>query len=136
MQKVISYRKKIPKKSAEIIEYCMRHRIPFCSLQKSRWFVLLLTEIYTLLVLFVPFSVSGRKYLSVYGEYDKLGLFRTQNCIQICGKYLNIFGEYVERILAYMEKTQRASWRILLIGHEIHISVYISVNNNTNFKIS
>ncbi len=26
------------------------------------------------------------------------------------GKYLNAFGEYTERIYAYMEKTQRDSW--------------------------
>ena len=28
------------------------------------------------------------------------------------GKYLNIFGEYAEMIYAYMEMTQRGSWRI------------------------
>jgi hypothetical protein len=34
-------------------------------------------------------KVFGRKYeyLSVSGEYGKLELFRTQNCIQICAKY-------------------------------------------------
>jgi hypothetical protein len=34
------------------------------------------------------------------------------------GKYLNIFGEYAERIFAYMEMTQRGSRRILLIRQE------------------
>jgi hypothetical protein len=54
------------------------------------------------------------KYLSVYGEHGKLGLFAVHK-IRIRGKYSNVFGEYVERIYAYMEKTQRDSWRILLI---------------------
>jgi hypothetical protein len=35
------------------------------------------------------------------------------------GKYLNAFGEYAERIYASMEKTQRDSWRILLLRQEI-----------------
>jgi hypothetical protein len=37
------------------------------------------------------------------------GYFGTQNCLQICGKYLKTFGEYVERIYAYMEMTKRDS---------------------------
>jgi hypothetical protein len=49
------------------------------------------------------------------------------------GKYLNIFGQYAERIYAYMEMTQRGSWRILLIA-KIHKSVYIFVKNNANFN--
>ncbi len=56
--------------------------------------------------------------------------------VRIRGKYLNIFGEYAERIYAYMEKTQRDSWRILLIAKR-RKSVYISViffNNKTNFN--
>jgi hypothetical protein len=52
------------------------------------------------------------------------------------GKYLNALGEYTERIYAYMEKTQRDSWRILLIRQEIYCkSVYISVNNSTNLNL-
>ncbi len=43
----------------------------------------------------------------------------TQNRLRTRGKYLNAFGEYAERIYAYMEKTQRDSWRILLICQEI-----------------
>ncbi len=42
----------------------------------------------------------------------------TQNRLRMRGKYLNLFGEYVERIYAYMEMTQRCSWRILLICQE------------------
>ena len=42
----------------------------------------------------------------------------TQNCLRIGGKYLNIFGEYTERIFVYMEKTQRESWRVLLTRKE------------------
>ncbi len=46
------------------------------------------------------------KYLSVYGEYGKLGFVcGTQNQLRIRGKDLNVFGEYAERIYAYMEKT-------------------------------
>jgi hypothetical protein len=43
----------------------------------------------------------------------------TQNCLRMRQKYLNAFGEYAERIYALMEKTQRDSWRILLIRQEI-----------------
>ncbi len=39
----------------------------------------------------------------------------TQNRLRIRGKYLNVLGECAERIYVYMEKTQRESWRILLI---------------------
>ncbi len=46
-----------------------------------------------------------RKYLSVYGENGKLGLFT--NHLRIRGKYLKVFREYAERIFAHMEKTQR-----------------------------
>jgi hypothetical protein len=42
----------------------------------------------------------------------------TQNRLRMRGKYLNIFGEYAERIYAYMEITQRGSWRILLLRQE------------------
>jgi hypothetical protein len=42
----------------------------------------------------------------------------TQNRLRLRGKYLNIFGEYAEWIYAYMEMTQRGSWRILLIRQE------------------
>jgi hypothetical protein len=38
-----------------------------------------------------------------------------QNRLRICGKYLNIFVDYAERIYASMENMQRDSWRILLI---------------------
>jgi hypothetical protein len=31
------------------------------------------------------------------------------------GKYLNVFGERAEGIYASMEKTQKGSWRILLL---------------------
>ncbi len=41
------------------------------------------------------------KYLSVYGEHDKLGVIcGTQNRLRIRGKYLNVFGECAERIYA------------------------------------
>jgi hypothetical protein len=53
----------------------------------------------------------------------------TQNHLRIHGKYLNAFGEYTERIYAYMEKTQRNSWRIRRIK-----GVFLSVNNHTNVK--
>ncbi len=68
-----------------------------------------------------------RKYLSVfeeyaesvYGECGKLGLFAVHKIVsEYCGKYLNVFGEYAERIYAYMEKTQRNSWRVILIRQE------------------
>ncbi len=50
------------------------------------------------------------KSLSVYKEYgDFRVVCSTQNHLLTHGKYLNIFGEYVERIYAYME-TQRDSW--------------------------
>ncbi len=35
------------------------------------------------------------------------------------GKYLNVFGECVERIYASMEKMQKDSWRILQIRQEM-----------------
>ncbi len=43
----------------------------------------------------------------------------TQSRLRMRGKYLNAFGEGAERIYAHMEKTQRDSWRILLIRQEI-----------------
>jgi hypothetical protein len=56
------------------------------------------------------------KYISVFGEYAEIRVIcGTQNRLRIRGKYLNVFGECAERIYAYMEKTQRESWRILLI---------------------
>jgi hypothetical protein len=59
------------------------------------------------------------KYLSVYLEYDKFRIvMSTQNRLQIREKYVNLFGKYAEKIYAYMEKTQRESWRILLIRRE------------------
>jgi hypothetical protein len=43
------------------------------------------------------------KYLSVYRECDKFRIVNsTQNRLQILGKYLNVFGEYAERIYAYV----------------------------------
>ncbi len=57
----------------------------------------------------------------------------TQNRLRMRGKYLNIFGEYTERIYAYMEMTQRGPWRIFLIRQE-HKSVYIFVNTNFHFS--
>ncbi len=60
------------------------------------------------------------KYLSEDGEYVKSGLFAEHKIISILrGKYLNVFGECAERIYAHMEKTQKDSWRILLIRQEI-----------------
>jgi hypothetical protein len=60
-----------------------------------------------------------RKYLSVDGEYGKLGVIcGAQNRLRMRGKYLTVFGIYAERIYAYMEKTQSGSWRILLIRQE------------------
>jgi hypothetical protein len=41
------------------------------------------------------------------------------------GKYLNVFGEYMERIYAYVEMTQRGPWRILLLRQEIQKCVYL-----------
>jgi hypothetical protein len=58
------------------------------------------------------------KYLSVDGEYVKSGLFAEHKIVSVC-EYLNVFGECAERIYAYMEKTQKGYWRILLIRHEI-----------------
>jgi hypothetical protein len=49
----------------------------------------------------------------------------TQNRLHMRGKYLDIFGEYAERIYAYMEMTQRGSWRILLIRQETYMCVYL-----------
>jgi hypothetical protein len=46
-------------------------------------------------------------------------IFGTQNRLRMRGKYINAFGECVEIIYANMEKTQRDSWRILLIRQEI-----------------
>jgi hypothetical protein len=48
----------------------------------------------------------------------KLGYFGTQNRLQICGKYLNVFGEYTERIYAHMEKTH-----IRLIRQDIKVCI-------------
>jgi hypothetical protein len=45
--------------------------------------------------------------------------------------YLNVFGEYAERIYAYVEKTQRACPHVLFYAKR-HKSVYISVYNNMN----
>ncbi len=55
------------------------------------------------------------KYLGVQYMENIANCFfcGTQNCLQIRGKYLNIFGEYVERIYSFMEKMKRDSWRIL-----------------------
>ncbi len=59
------------------------------------------------------------KYLSVYGEYDKFRIVNsTQSRLQILGKYLNLSGKYAEKIYAYIEKTQRDSWHILLVRQE------------------
>jgi hypothetical protein len=65
--------------------------------------------------------ILRRKYLSVHGEYGNLGLFTVYKIVSECAEsiYLNAFGEYAERIYAYMEKTQRDSWRILQIRQEI-----------------
>ncbi len=52
----------------------------------------------------------------------------TKNRLRMRRKYLNGFGECAERIYAYMEKTQKGSWRIR------YKSVNISVNNNKNSK--
>jgi hypothetical protein len=64
-------------------------------------------------------SILSGKYLSVYGEYG------TQNRLRIYGKYFYVFGEYAERIYAYMENSPDTPR---------DITVYISVDNNTNFK--
>ena len=56
-----------------------------------------------------------------------------QNNLRIRGKYLNAFGEYAERIYAYMEKTQRYSDAFSSYAKR-YKSVFISVNNNTNVK--
>jgi hypothetical protein len=62
-----------------------------------------------------------------YLRYGKYGEFRVvcgaQNRLQIPGKCLNIFKrEYAERMYAYMKKTQRDTWGILLIaGFRIRI---------------
>jgi hypothetical protein len=53
------------------------------------------------------------KYLSLHGEYGK---FRIVNSTH--NRFQNLFGECAERIYAYMEKTQRDSWHILLIRQE------------------
>ncbi len=58
-------------------------------------------------------------YLSIHGKYGE--------CSVACGT--RNLSEYAERIYAYMEKTQRDSWRL----HQETI-VYISVNNNTNIN--
>ncbi len=41
------------------------------------------------------------------------------------GKYLNVFREYVEGIYDYTEKTQKDSWRILLIRQETQNWAYL-----------
>ncbi len=59
------------------------------------------------------------KYLSVYGEYGEFRIVcSTQNHLWMRREYLTLFGEYAERIYAYMEKTQRGSWCILLQRQE------------------
>ncbi len=71
-----------------------------------------------------------KKTLGVHREYAQIilaymenmanqGYCGTQNRLRMCGKYLNVFGECAEKIYAYMEKTQKGSWRILLIRQEI-----------------
>jgi hypothetical protein len=56
-----------------------------------------------------------------------------KNHLKIQSIYLNVFGEYAERIYAYVEKTQRACPRVLFYAKR-HKSVYISVNKNMNLK--
>ncbi len=49
------------------------------------------------------------------------------------GKYLNIFGEYTERIYAYLEMRQRGSG-VFSYYAKRHKSVYTFVNKNTNLN--
>jgi hypothetical protein len=73
-----------------------------------------------------------RKYLSVYGEHGKLGLFAVHK----------IVSEYGESIQTYSENTWKESmrtWRrrketlgVFSLYAKRHKIVYISVNNNTN----
>jgi hypothetical protein len=76
------------------------------------------------------------KYLSVYGEYGECrGCLRYSKSSPNTRKVLTVFGEFAERIYAYMENMQRALC-VFSYYAKRHKSVYISVNNNTNFKIS
>jgi hypothetical protein len=43
-------------------------------------------------------TVRGN-YLRVHEEYDEVRVVcGTQNCLRICGKYINLFGENAENI--------------------------------------
>ena len=59
------------------------------------------------------------KYLSVDGEYVKSGLLRNTKSSPYARKVFKSIREWAERIYAYMEKTQKGSWGILLMRQEI-----------------
>ncbi len=54
-------------------------------------------------------------------------VYSTHNCLLICRKHLNVFGEYAKRIYAYTEKTQRDSW---CIRRKLSISRLIMVQHD------
>ena len=60
-------------------------------------------------------SLEKKYSMRIWRQLQIWVICGTQNHLRIFGKYLNAFGEYAEKIYAYMEKTQRDSWRILLI---------------------
>ncbi len=47
------------------------------------------------------YSGNTRKYLRVYGEYDKLGLFAVHEIVSVCA----------ESILTYLENTRKGFMR-------------------------
>ncbi len=59
------------------------------------------------------------KYLSIDGEYVNQGYLRYTKLSLSARKVFKRIRECAERIYAYMEKTQKGSWRILLIRQEI-----------------
>ncbi len=48
------------------------------------------------------------KYLSVYGEYGKLGFFAVHKIFKYAERF-EVFGEYAEGIYVYIKKKQRDS---------------------------
>ncbi len=59
------------------------------------------------------------KYLSVDGEYVNQGYLRYTKSSPYERKVFKRIPECVKRIYAYMEKTQKGSWSILLLRQEI-----------------
>ncbi len=64
------------------------------------------------------------------------GYLRYTKSLRMRGKYLNAFGEYAERIYAYMEKTPRdikvCIYPLIIIKILINLRFFLNPNPNLN----